>query len=356
MNTKHGIMKIIVAFDSFKGCMSAHDACMSAAKGLHERYPEADVVSVPLSDGGEGLVECVTRVQSATVVQCNAHDPLMRDMNARYALSHDGLTAYMEMAETSGLPLLDESERNPMITTTYGVGDMIVDAMRRGCRKIVMGIGGSATCDAGKGMIECLEDNNVDFGALPEVVVACDVSNPLYGDNGAACIFAPQKGATAEQVVELDNRLRRFAQETQRRGIATEEMASMEGTGAAGGLGYALIAYLNAKLLSGIDVVLDIANFDEVIKGAECIITGEGKSDAQTLMGKVPFGVLRRAMKQGVAVHLVSGQIEDADSLLDAGFAVVKSINEGDTRPLNVLMQREIAMERLALECAKGGY
>lgn len=334
-------MRIICAFDSFKGCMTASEACNSAASGLKERYPDAEVVCLPMSDGGEGLVECIAEAVNATMISVTVHDPLMHTIEAQYAVSADGTTAYMEMAAASGLPLVPKDKRNPMLTTTYGVGDMILHAVGRGCKNIIMGIGGSATCDGGKGMIECLD------GHLPlpvEITVASDVSNPLYGENGAAYIFAPQKGATPQQVKLLDERLHDFARETETKGIARPDLADHPGAGAAGGLGYGLMAYLDAKLQSGIDLLLDTIGFDEKIKGTDFILTGEGKSDKQTLMGKVPEGILKRARMQGIPVRLLSGAIEDEAELKQAGFASVRSINEDDPRPLEIIMQKDVAM------------
>lgn len=339
MNTK-----IICAFDSYKGCMSAKEACHAAAAGLHESYPDAEVVCLPMSDGGEGMVDCIAEAVGATIVSVKVHDPLMQTIEAEYAISADNTTAYMEMAAASGLPLVPKEKRNPMLTTTYGVGDMILDAVKRGCKKIVMGIGGSATCDGGRGMIECLESSL----PLPlEIIVASDVSNPLYGENGAAYIFAPQKGATPEQVKLLDEQLVNFARETEAKGIALPSLAQHPGAGAAGGLGYGLMAYLGATLQSGIDLLLDTIHFDDQIQGAAFILTGEGKSDKQTLMGKVPEGILKRATKQGIPVHLLSGAIEDAADLKEAGFASVRSINEHDHRPLEVLLQKDNAMANM---------
>lgn len=335
---------IVCAFDSFKGCMSAAEACMAAASGWRERYPDAGILCLPMSDGGEGMVDCIAKAVGATIIHAKVHDPLMQIIEAQYAVSADGTTAYMEMAAASGLTLVSKDKRNPMVTTTYGVGDLILAAARRGCKKIVMGIGGSATCDGGKGMIECLE------GYLPlgvKIIVASDVSNPLYGEKGAAFVFAPQKGATPEQVKLLDERLRTFARETESKGIALPDLAGHPGAGAAGGLGYGLMAYLGATLQSGIGLLLDTIHFDEQIKNANFILTGEGKSDSQTLMGKVPKGILRRAMRQDIPVHLISGTIEDAAELRKAGFASVRSINHDDNRPLEILMQKEVAMENL---------
>lgn len=211
--------KVVVAFDSFKGCISAHEACKAAAKGIHTILPEANVVEIALSDGGEGLVKCVQQMLPTKSVSIDVHGPLMTKLKAEYAMSMDGKTAYMEMAAASGLTLVPIDQRDPTKTTTYGVGEMVADALKRGCQKIVMGIGGSATCDGGRGMVEalrdkgCLEKRNykdiyhndhVDLmqkgneclAQKCKLIVACDVNNPLYGENGAAHVFAPQKGAT----------------------------------------------------------------------------------------------------------------------------------------------------------------
>lgn len=379
-------MKIVVAFDAFKGCLSAEEACKAAAGSIYDVCPEADVSILPLSDGGEGLTACIRRLLPVAEVVVPVHGPLMDRVDCTYALSMDGSTAYMEMAAASGLTLVPPQKRNPLKTTTYGVGEMIADALRRGCRRIVMGIGGSATCDGGEGMLKALSDagcldrclatgrgqgamissrhddarHNASFdkgrnaGMPPsgnhtacEFVVACDVDNPLYGHNGAACVFAPQKGATPEQVAILDKRLQDFAHRTEKAGIATPRMAQHPGAGAAGGLGYALLAYLHAELLRGIDIVLDIADFDTLIRDADIVITGEGKSDAQTMMGKVACGVQERCARANVPVWLLSGDIDDAGSLLSRHFDRVCCINENDARPLWEMLQPEVAKENI---------
>ena len=361
-------MKIITAFDSFKGCMSAQEACHAAAAGLQERYPEAKVVCLPMSDGGEGMVDCIAEALDVEMITVKVHDPLMQEIEAKYAISFstnnnakEQKTAYMEMAAASGLTLVPQEKRNPMITTTYGVGEMILDAIRRGCTKIIMGIGGSATCDGGQGMIECLRAH---LPLSAEVIVASDVSNPLYGSDGAAYVFAPQKGATPEQVILLDQRLRDFARATESAGIATPQLVNHPGAGAAGGLGYGLMAYLHAKLTSGIDLLLDAIHFDQQIADADLVLTGEGKTDGQTLYNnikgdnidqesgaeapkKVPMGVLARAKRQRIPCVLLSGAIEDQQQLLQAGFSQVRSINEGDLRPIAELMRKENAMENM---------
>lgn len=366
-------MKIITAFDSFKGCMSAQEACHAAAAGLQERYPDAEVVCLPVSDGGEGMVDCIAEALDVEMFTVKVHDPLMLEIEAKYAISFSSSnstnqaqkTAYMEMAAASGLTLVPMEKRNPIITTTYGVGEMILDAIRRGCTKIIMGIGGSATCDGGQGMIECLRP----FLPLPaEIIVASDVSNPLYGSDGAAYVFAPQKGATPEQVILLDQRLRDFARETESAGIASPELVNHPGAGAAGGLGYGLMAYLKAKLTSGVDLLLDAIHFDQQIADADLVLTGEGKTDGQTLYNiikednidqessteapkKVPMGVLARAKRLSIPCTLLSGAIEDSQELLLAGFSEVRSINEGDNRPIEELMRKENAMENMHRIC-----
>lgn len=359
-------MKIITAFDSFKGCMSAQDACHAAAAGLQKCYPDAKVVCLPMSDGGEGMVDCIAEALDVEMITVKVHGPLIEEIEAKYAISTSGSaqedkTAYMEMAAASGLTLVPMEKRNPMVTTTYGVGEMILDAIRRGCKKIVMGIGGSATCDGGQGMIDCLRPHL----PLPaEVIVASDVSNPLFGQDGAAFVFAPQKGATPEQVILLDQRLRDFAHQTEAAGIASPDLAHHPGAGAAGGLGYGLMAYLNATLTSGVDLLLDTIGFDQQIADADLVLTGEGKTDGQTLYcledinnikgeapKKVPMGVLARAKKQAIPTVLLSGGIEDSQALLNAGYAAVLSINEGDTRSLKELMQKSVAEENLYKTC-----
>ncbi|MDO4496905.1 MAG: glycerate kinase [Bacteroidales bacterium] len=338
--------KVILAFDSFKGCITAQEACQAAALGVHAVWPDAVTSEIPLSDGGEGLVKCIQQILPTQLVNLKVHGPLMQPIEATYALSPDGETAYMEMAAASGLPLVPLEQRDPTKTTTYGVGEMLADAMHRGCKHIIMGIGGSATCDAGRGMIDALKANHC-LNTDCKVTVACDVSNPLFGPNGAAYIFAPQKGATPEQVEWLDLQLRAFDKETIKAGIATPDLAEYPGAGAAGGLGFALLAYLKAELHSGINIVLNLVNFEAAIKDADLVITGEGKSDHQTLMGKVPQGVLTMSQKAGVPVWLLSGAIEDASGLLKQHFNLIKSINEGDNRELSELMKPQIAKENM---------
>jgi len=336
--------------------MSAEEACNAAAMATKEASPGAETVEIPLSDGGEGLLNCVKSMLDVNIVTIDAHDPLMNDMKARYAISTDGETAYMEMAETSGLTLVPVDKRNPLLTTTYGVGDMIADAIRRGCKQIIMGIGGSATSEGGAGMIQSLKDKGLldkdgkisnDSLANCTFTIACDVNNPLYGKNGAAYIYGPQKGATPEQVEELDKRLRKMSHQLESSGVAKPEDVLTPGAGAAGGLGYGLMVFFHATLKRGIDLVLDINHFDERVQDSDLIITGEGKSDLQSLMGKVPDGVLSRAKKLGITTMIVSGAIDAKEQLIAAGFADVVSINEDDSRPLSELMKTDVAIANM---------
>lgn len=376
-------MKIVLAFDSFKGCLSAEDVCRAAKEGILSVREDAEVVSMPLSDGGEGLVQCFLRMGKAHEVNVKVHGPLMEEVEATYALSHDGETAYMEMASACGLTLVPEDKRNVMDATTYGLGEMMADAWERGVRHIVLGIGGSATCDAGVGMLEALKSHrclsgNTSKEVLPQplnrcrrhrltdiddidqptstrsiLTIACDVDNPLYGEEGAAYVFAPQKGANSEQVKLLDERLKAFAKETEEQGMATPEDAFHPGAGAAGGLGYALLTYLEAELKQGVDVVLDACGFDEVLRGADVVITGEGCSDEQTTHGKVAAGVLKRARRQGVKTVLMSGQIKEREMLEAYGFDTLYGINEGEERPLSELMNPDVAKENIRKTCQR---
>lgn len=365
-------MKIVLAFDSFKGCISATEACQAAAEALHAAHPDIETVTLPMSDGGEGLVQAVQNYhqrmgnQPLPCIHIQAHGPLMEPLTAQYLLSRDGKTAYMEMAATSGLPLVPIEKRNPLITTTYGVGEMLLDAVSRGVEHIIMGIGGSATNDGGMGMIQALRDAGIELPTRlssssdqpkkpssntpltwPDITVACDVTNPLCGPRGASAIFGPQKGATPEMIPLLDARLRESAQRAIAEGKATPAMMESPGAGAAGGLGFGLMAYLGAQLKSGIDILLDIVGFDAEIQDADLVITGEGKSDPQTLMGKVPHGILRRCQRLGLPVCLLSGAIDDPDGSLHRAFSHVASINADDPRPLATLLSPDVALENM---------
>ena len=339
-------MKIVAAFDSFKGCLTARQACEAALEAVLSQHPQAQVSALPLSDGGEGLVDSLRDLPGMHSRRSRVRGPLGDGVEAEYL--SDGETAVIEVAAACGLTLVEASRRDVMKADTYGVGQLIADALKGGCRRLVIGLGGTATCDGGCAMVEALRDGGVDMKALgAEVVLASDVNNPLCGPEGAARVFAPQKGATAAQVEELEERLCSFACKTEEEGWAPPELARHPGAGAAGGLGYALMAYLGARMQSGIETVLSQLRFDEAVKGADLVLTGEGRSDRQTLMGKAPVGVLHHGIKVGVPVALLSGAVDDEAALKAAGFAFVESINAGDPRPLEELMRPETATAQL---------
>ena len=346
-------MKVIVAIDSFKGCLTSVEANLAATEGVHARIPNAEVVQIPVSDGGEGWLVAFQRVLGGRVIEHNVQDPLMRPIKAQYLIK--GETAVIEIAKASGLTLLTPEERNPLETTSYGTGQLVMDAIRRGCEHIVLGLGGSATSDCGIGMLRAIIDSYTEgrnckrsrldnqtltnFDAIIKdstwneirslnnvrFTIATDVTNPLCGKNGAAYVFAPQKGATPEMVFTLESRAKQFAEASaQHFGY---DRQNVPGAGAAGGLGYAFLQYLNADCRSGIDLLLETVDFGHLLKGTDLVITGEGSADRQTLMGKLPYGILQRAKAHHVPVILIAGHINNHQELLDAGFSQVECIN-----------------------------
>lgn len=342
-------MKVVLAIDSFKGCLTSVEANQAAAEGIRTVRPDAEIVQVAVSDGGEGFLEAFHAAIGGEMVTIGVRDPLMRRISARYLLKGD--TAVIEMAQACGLTLLSADERNPLLATSYGVGLLVVDAVRRGARHIIVGLGGSATSDAGIGMIRALIDAFAPHGTWDDVqalrpvrfTIASDVQNPLCGANGAAHVFAPQKGATSEMVSRLDARARRFAEVSARH--FGYDRSQQPGAGAAGGLGYAFLQYLDADCQPGIRLLLDALHFRELISDATLIVTGEGSADRQTLMGKLPMGILQQS--HGIPVALIAGRISDCGRLLRAGFAKVKCINPAGL-PQEVAMQKGIACRNIA--------
>jgi glycerate kinase len=266
----------------------------------------------------------------------------MRPIVAQYLVQGD--TAVIEIAKASGLTLLKLEERNPMVATSYGTGQLVVDAVRRGCKRIIVGLGGSATSDCGIGMLEAIENSKLKIKNDVHFTIATDVTNPLCGENGAAHVFAPQKGASHDDVLALDARAKRFAEASAKH--LGRDCQNMPGSGAAGGLGYAFLQYMHAECRSGIDLLLNTIHFDDLLQDADLVITGEGSADRQTLMGKLPFGILQRAQKNGVPVMLIAGRIADEQILLDAGFARVACINPPGL-PLEIAMQPATAKENI---------
>lgn len=370
--------KITLAFDSFKGSLSSQEVADAFQVGFCSLYPHCEVQKVYIADGGEGTVVALTETLNGRYIDVVVTDPLGRPVTAQYGLIDDGATAILEMASASGLPLLKECERNPLLTSTYGTGEMIADAINRGCRKILMGIGGSATNDGGMGMLQALgyrfydcdkKELNACGGALEQIVtiddsqvdlrlkevefiVACDVINPLYGENGAAYIFAPQKGADDVMVEQLDKGLRNLAEVIKK--YNGQDIAMMQGAGAAGGLGGGLAAFLQARLERGVEMILDAMQFDQLIAGSDYIFTGEGRIDAQTLMGKAPYGVLQRAMKQDIPTIAIAGSLVWSSELEQSAFNAILPIID---RPLELqeALRTDVAREnirRTALQIA----
>ena len=347
-------MKVIIAIDSFKGCLTSKQANEAAAEGIRRVCPNAKIVEIPVSDGGEGYMEAFHAAIGGTLEEVVVRDPLMRPVTAKYLL-HDEM-AVIEIAQASGLTLLTKEERNPMVATSYGTGQLVADAVCKGARHIIIGLGGSATSDCGMGMLKALIDIFAKHGqwddveALKDVrfTIASDVKNPLYGENGAAHVFAPQKGATPEMVLCLDERAIKFAELSAKHfGYDRSQQA---GAGAAGGLGYAFMQYLNAKSMSGIQLLLDTIRFKELVADADLIITGEGSADRQTLMGKLPMGILEQAGH--TPVYLIAGRISDREELLNAGFARVDCINPPDIT-LEEAMRKEVARQNIIINTYK---
>lgn len=368
-------MKIVIASDSFKGSMSSLDVATAASAGVIEVYPDSEIVSVNVADGGEGTVEAIVDALGGEIVKVQVSDPLGRKIETSYGIA--GETAILEMAAASGLPLLTAEERNPWATSTLGTGEMIMDAIARGCRKFLVGIGGSATNDAGVGMLQAMGfrfydakgelitqgcggmlgsiariDDSLVSAAVKEsqFTVACDVDTPFCGPEGAAPVFAPQKGADAEMVKRLDEGMASFAK------VITEKYAidivPVAGAGAAGGMGGAFRAFLGATLKKGIDMVLDAIDFDTTIQGANLVITGEGKVDFQTAKGKTAAGVLNRAKQQHIPVVAIGGCVEMCDSLVQMVFAGIYPILE-EKVPLEIAMQRDFAMNNVRKTVAR---
>ena len=371
--------RIVVAADSFKGSLTSLEVAEAFVCGFRRVFPLCEVERVAVADGGEGTVEALVGMLDGEYVELQVADPLLRRVQARYGIVNGGCTAVMEMSAASGLPLLTAQERNPLKTTTYGAGEMIADALGRGCREFLIGIGGSATNDAGVGMLralgfrfldaegaelvgggeilECIKSID-DSGVLPslrdaEFRVACDVTSPLYGPEGAAYVFALQKGADEAMVERLDAGLRNFAEVVKR--YNGEDIATLRGAGAAGGVGGGLKALLGARLEQGVDMVLEAIRFDDIIKECDLVVTGEGRLDSQTMMGKAPCGVLQAAKRQGVPCVAIGGAIEKCEELEQSGFAAMFSVTPEDM-PLQQAMQRAVAManvERAAEQIAR---
>jgi len=369
-------MKIVIAPDSFKGSLTAAQACEAIAAGTALAAPKAEIVCVPMADGGEGTVQSLIDGLGGEYISCDVQDPLGRTVAAVYGITAGG-TAVIEMAQASGLTLLSEDERDPILTSTYGTGQLILDALERGARDFIMGIGGSATNDGGAGMAQALgyrfydkygEDLIRGGGALSGLVridasyadprlrecsftVACDVENPLLGPDGASAVFGPQKGATPEKVMLLESALARFS------ACIGQDIAQTSGAGAAGGLGAGCIAFLSAELKKGVDIIIKAAGLIDKIRGSSLVITGEGCTDSQTLGGKTVCGVTCAAKRMDVPVVVISGSLErGAEELLELGVVRLYSIMENDMMVEEAMRNSAVLLKNKAEQAVREFY
>lgn len=328
-------MKVVISPDSFKGSLSAAEAAKAMEAGIRTLDPSIETLILPVADGGEGTLECLIHATQGKTVSIIVSNPLKRSISTEYGILGDGETCVIEMAKASGLTLLKTGELNPLLATSYGTGEMILDALDRGYRKFILGLGGSATNDGGTGMLKALgmkfqnhlgEELEVGGGTLNELasidlaqfdgritesdfIIASDVDNPFIGRDGATFVFGPQKGATKEAVVFLDRNLKNLADVIERSiGISIH---NREGAGAAGGMGGAFQAFFPSMMKPGIQVVMEAVDFESRILDADLVITGEGKSDVQTLSGKAPIGIAKAAKKHNVPVFLISGSVSN---------------------------------------------
>ncbi len=371
------MVKVIIACDSFKGSLTAAEATASVAVGVKEILGKnASVCEIPIADGGEGTAAIITHALDGKMVTCMASDPLGRLVECSYGMAGDNSLAVIDLAEASGLTRLEVSGREPLLASTRGTGELIADAYRRGCRRFMIGLGGSATTDGGAGMLRALGvkfldsrgmeigDGGGELSRLAAIdmsearrdilgcrfTVLCDVTNPLIGPSGSASVFAPQKGADSDDVIALENALARYA------GVVREatgvEIMHKQGAGAAGGTGAAFMAFFNSEIVPGIAAILKICGFEDKVKGADLAITGEGKIDLQTLGGKAPVGVLEVARRYDVPVVALAGSVADEGQLCAAGFAGVFSINPPGLQ-LAEAMLHETASDNLRMAASR---
>ncbi|HFU6637460.1 TPA: glycerate kinase [Streptococcus agalactiae] len=364
-------MKVVVAIDSLKGSLSSLEAGNAIKESINEVISGADVEVHPLADGGEGTVEALTLGMGGTIETIPVKGPLGEKVHASYGIIPQRQLAIIEMAAAAGITLIATEERNPLHTTNYGVGEMIKDAISKGCRHFIIGIGGSATNDGGAGMLQALgyalldkDNQEISLGAqgladlksisTDKVIeelkecdfkIACDVTNPLCGAQGCSSIFGPQKGADEDMITKMDTWLSNYA--TLATSVSEKADATIEGTGAAGGLGFAFLAFTNATLEPGIDIILSEINIEKAISEADLVVTGEGRLDGQTVMGKAPIGVAKLAKKYGKKVVAFSGSVTE-DAILcnqhgiDAFFPIVRRLIS-----LDEAMSKEVAYKNM---------
>ena len=367
-------MRIIVAPDSFKGSASAVAVADAVGRGIRRVFPEAEICQVPIADGGEGTVEAMVAATGGKIMETLVKDPLGRDVTAAWGILGDQKTAVIEMAAASGLPLLKKEERNPLKTSTYGTGQLIQAALDAGVQRIVIGIGGSATNDGGAGMARALgvrflttdgseiaegggalsELAQIDLSGrdprlqTTEILTACDVDNPLCGAHGASAVYGPQKGATPELVQVLDAALANFGRIAE--AATGRKVMLTAGAGAAGGLGAGLLSFTEASLHPGIEVVLETVGFEQMLDGADLVITGEGNTDFQTACGKAPVGVARLARQADVPVLCLSGGLgKGADEVLEHGIDALMSILPRPMELEDCMAQSELLIEEAAV-------
>ncbi len=346
-------MKILLATDSFKGCLTSQEVEAALAAALRTRGIQT--ICLPMSDGGDGMLHAFSSAMHGTIQETPVHDPLMRPIIASYAVCPDG-TDIIETAQACGLALMTPSERNPLVASTYGVGELLLAAMKAGCRRFIIGLGGSGTSDCGRGMLSALANalTNGHTEYLPHhplikschFTLASDVQNPLYGPDGAALVYGRQKGATLEMQELLDQQAQNFALYSSQ--LLGHDQSQHPGAGAAGGLGYAFLQYLGAETQPGADILMQAIHFPQLLHEASLVITGEGSADRQTLMGKLPTRILRSVRQNSdVPVWLIAGRVSDEEKLLQAGFQHVESINPPNI-PQAEAMRPEVAQTNLA--------
>lgn len=332
-------MKVLIAMDKYKGSLTAVQAGQAVQRGLARAWPEAEAEVCPIADGGEGTTEALVDVLEAEWVTVQVQDAIGRPVEARYGLTRDGI-AIMEMSAASGLALVSDQPLQPERASTYGTGEMMRDAMRRGAHKIIIGIGGSATNDGGRGMAEAMgfrfSEGRIDRPELPEceVVVACDVDNPLLGEKGATRIYGRQKGV--QDFGAFESRLQALA-DAVTRDLGVDHR-DVPGAGAAGGLGFGLMSFCQARLMSGFDLVAEVTRLEDRVRAADLVMTGEGRVDSQTLHGKGPAGVAQMARKHGRKVIAIAGAVEDSDAVREC-FDLAYGVKPADM-PLAEAMRR----------------
>ena len=369
-------MKIVIAPQGFKGNLTALEVARAIEEGVKRIVPDAETILKPMADGGEGTVQALVDATGGELITTEVTGPLEERVNAHWGILSDKTTAVIEMASASGLPLVPPEKRNPFITTTYGTGELIRTALDRGCRKLIIGIGGSATNDGGAGMAQALgarlldaDNKELPFGGAAlarleridisgmdprladfEVTLASDVNNPLCGPRGASAIYGPQKGATPEMVKQLDAALSHYADVIKR--DLDIDLRDVPGAGAAGGLGLGLMVFLKAKAVPGIDVVIRATNLVADLKGAEIVFTAEGRIDCQSAMGKVPTGVAMAAKEFGATVIALAGEVaDDCRVVFDQGIDAVLSIAPGPITLDQSMAEAEKLLANAA-ECA----